>query len=138
MLWKVYKITREKLTFKRLLPSVVDESFRCTKFTIWIIATSLSRNGQTDSHNEIKWFCMSFDLMSVIALKRCPILKSALQCIIICCWQNRIIPETWKRGFCVLTHLQKRFTKTTIKLQTYHTRACLCEGAHIIDAKLHV
>ena len=42
-----------------------------------------------------------FDYVSVIGLKRCPILRSALHHIIVCCWETKIIPETRKRGFCV-------------------------------------
>ena len=45
-----------------------------------------------------------FDYVSGIALKRCPILRSAFHCIIVYCWQNSIIPETWKRIFCVLIY----------------------------------
>ena len=39
-----------------------------------------------------------------IALKRCPILRSAIHHIIVYCWQNNIIAETWKRGFCELIY----------------------------------
>ena len=44
------------------------------------------------------------DHPSIIALKRCLILRSALHHIIVCCWQNNIIPGTWKRNFCVLIY----------------------------------
>ena len=44
-----------------------------------------------------------FAHVSVIALKRCPILRSILHRIIVYCWQNNI-PETWKRGFCVFIY----------------------------------
>ena len=47
-----------------------------------------------------------FDHVSVIALKRCPILRSSLHRIIVYCWQNNIIPKNWKRGFCV--HIYKK------------------------------
>ena len=45
-----------------------------------------------------------FDHVSVIALKRSAILRSALHRIIVCSWQNNIIQETWKKCFCVLIY----------------------------------
>ena len=45
-----------------------------------------------------------FDHVSVIVLKMCPTLRSAIHRIIIYCLQNNIILETWKRGFCVLIY----------------------------------
>ena len=45
-----------------------------------------------------------FDHMSVTVLKMCPILRSAIHRIIIYYFQNNIILETWKRGFCVLIY----------------------------------
>ena len=44
------------------------------------------------------------DHISVIALKRSPILRSALDRIIVYYWENKTIPETWKRSFCVLIY----------------------------------
>ena len=35
-----------------------------------------------------------FDHVSVIALKRCPILRSALHRIMVYCWTKKIIPVT--------------------------------------------
>ena len=45
-----------------------------------------------------------FDHVSVIALKRCPILKLALHHFIIYCWTKKVIPVTWRKGFCVLIY----------------------------------
>ena len=45
-----------------------------------------------------------FDHVSVIALKRCPILRSALHRIMVYCWTKKIIPVTWRKGFCVLIY----------------------------------
>ena len=43
-----------------------------------------------------------FDHVSVIALKRCPILRTGLHFIIVYCWTKKVTPVTWKKGFCVL------------------------------------
>ena len=44
------------------------------------------------------------DRVSVIALKKFPILRYTLHRIIVYCWQNNIIPDIWRRGFCVLIY----------------------------------
>ena len=41
---------------------------------------------------------------NAIALKRCPILRSALHRIFICCWTKKVIPVTWRKVFCVLIY----------------------------------
>ena len=45
-----------------------------------------------------------FDHVSVIALKRCPILRSAFHRIIVYCWTKKVIPVTWRKGFSVLIY----------------------------------
>ena len=44
------------------------------------------------------------DQISVIMLKRCPQLRSALHKLIVACWQSSKIPECWKRGLTVLIY----------------------------------
>ena len=44
------------------------------------------------------------DSVSVIALKKFPILRYTLHRIIVYCWQNNIITDIWRRGFCVLIY----------------------------------
>ena len=44
------------------------------------------------------------DRVSVIALKKFPILRYTLHRIIVYCWHNNIIPDIWRRGFCVLIY----------------------------------
>ena len=58
-----------------------------------------------------------FDHVSVIALKRCPILRSALHRIIVYCWTKKVIPVTWRKGFSVLIY-KKKHTERAIQLQT--------------------
>ena len=81
-----------------------------------------------------------FDHVSVIALKRCPILRSSLHRIIVYCWQNNIIPKNRKRGFCV--HIYKKgspkqpsnFRSITLE----PVCAYVTEGAHVSNMKPHV
>ena len=49
-------------------------------------------------------FACPFDHVSLIALKRSPILRSALHRIIVYCWTKKVIPATWRKGFFVLIH----------------------------------
>ena len=42
-----------------------------------------------------------FNHINVIALKRCPILRSALHRIIVYCWTKKVIPATFRKGFCL-------------------------------------
>ena len=41
------------------------------------------------------------DMISVIVLKRCPILRTILHKLIVACWEQKAIPTCWKRGFTV-------------------------------------
>ena len=41
---------------------------------------------------------------NAIALKRCPLLRSALHRIFVHCWTKKVIPVTWRKGFCVLIY----------------------------------
>ena len=45
-----------------------------------------------------------FNHVIVIALKRCPIVRLTLHCIIVYCWTKKVIPVTWKKGFCMLIY----------------------------------
>ena len=45
-----------------------------------------------------------FDQLSIIILKRCPILRTVLHIIIRECWSRKQIPECWKRGATVLIY----------------------------------
>ena len=45
-----------------------------------------------------------FDQLSIIILKRCPILRTVLHRIILECWRRRQIPACWKQGATVLIY----------------------------------
>ena len=45
-----------------------------------------------------------YDQLSVIILKRCPVLRTLIHRIITHCWTNRTIPAVWKRGATVLVY----------------------------------
>ena len=60
-----------------------------------------------------KWNQMVPHVHLIIALKRGPILRIAHHRVIVYCWQNNIIPETWKRLLC--THLHKSFIQTHLQ-----------------------
>ena len=68
-----------------------------------------------------------FDHVSVIALKRCPILRSTLHHIIVYCWTKKIIPVTWRKGFCVLIYkkgtLKEPSNFRPITLETVYAKA---------------
>ena len=44
------------------------------------------------------------DQMSIIILKRCPILRTIIHKIISHCWMNKIFPRSWKHAFTILIH----------------------------------
>ena len=44
------------------------------------------------------------DQLSIIILKRCPILRPVLHRIIHACWTQGVIPECWKRGCTILIY----------------------------------
>ena len=44
------------------------------------------------------------DHMSIIMLKRCPFLRSALHRIISHCWEKQTFPKTWKYAFTILIY----------------------------------
>ena len=41
------------------------------------------------------------DMISVIVLKRCPILRTILHKLIVACWETKTIPSCWKQGFTI-------------------------------------
>lgn len=45
-----------------------------------------------------------FDQVNYIMLKRCPILRTVLQKIIVECWRTSSIPGCWKRGLTILIY----------------------------------
>ena len=45
-----------------------------------------------------------FDHVSVIVLKRGPLLRSTLYYITVYFWTKNVIPATWRKGFCVLIY----------------------------------
>ena len=45
-----------------------------------------------------------FDQLSILILKRCPILRTALHRIIVECWKQRRVPECWKIGATILIY----------------------------------
>ena len=42
--------------------------------------------------------------MSIIILKRCPILRTFIHKIMSHCWRERIFPSCWKQAFTILIH----------------------------------
>jgi len=44
------------------------------------------------------------DQISIIVLKRCPILRTVLHRLIVQCWRARVIPSVWRRGVTVLVY----------------------------------
>ena len=40
-------------------------------------------------------------MISVIVLKRCPILRTILHKLIVACWETKTIPSCWKKGFTI-------------------------------------
>ncbi|CAB4019443.1 Hypothetical predicted protein, partial [Paramuricea clavata] len=45
-----------------------------------------------------------FDQISIIILKRCPFLRTALHRILVYCWEGNVVPRIWKHGFTILIH----------------------------------
>ena len=45
-----------------------------------------------------------FDQISIIILKRCPFLRTALHRIIVYCWEGNVVPRIWKHGFTILIY----------------------------------
>jgi len=44
------------------------------------------------------------DQISVLSLKKCPILRTILHNIITCCWQSQYTPEAWRVGVTILLY----------------------------------
>ena len=44
------------------------------------------------------------DQISIIVLKRCPILRTILHKLIVDCWNRKYIPSVWRRGVTVLVY----------------------------------
>ena len=45
-----------------------------------------------------------FDHVSVIVLKRCPIMRTIMHKVISYCWSYKIFPNTWKNAFTILIY----------------------------------
>ena len=45
-----------------------------------------------------------FDHISIIVLKRCPIMRTVMLKVISYCWFNKIFPKTWKNAFTILIY----------------------------------
>ena len=45
-----------------------------------------------------------FDQISILVLKNCPILRTALHRIISHCWDRGLLPKSWKQAFTILIH----------------------------------
>ena len=45
-----------------------------------------------------------FDHVSIIILKRCPILRTIIHKIISHCWSNKMFPQVWKSAFTILIY----------------------------------
>ena len=53
----------------------------------------------------------SHDKISIIILKRCPILQTYIHKIISHCWTHRMFPRCWKYVFTILIHRKKSNTE---------------------------
>ena len=45
-----------------------------------------------------------FDQISILVLKNCPILRTALHRIMSHCWDRGLLPKSWKQAFTILIH----------------------------------
>ena len=97
-----YQVIKEEQTFKRFLPFIVDESLDEPDSPFDTTPPSYREISKIINKMKSSGSAFPFDHVSVIALKRCPILRTGLHFIIVYCWTKKVTPVTWKKGFCVL------------------------------------
>ena len=74
------------------------------------------------------------DHMSIIMLKRCAFLRTALHRIISHCWKKQTFHKTWKYAFTTLVYKKKR-QESTVELQTNHIAASIRKSVLIINTQ---
>lgn len=100
--------------FKRTLSR--DRAKRYFEFPTWmkqLDAPSKVFNLDPPTYREItgiinklksSGFPCPHDQMSIIILKRCPILRTVIHRIISKCWRDKVFPSCWKHAFTILIY----------------------------------
>ena len=104
MFWTFYKAFKGKWTFKRLLSSILGGNLDGATPYLDLSPPAYPEISKIIHNMKSKCSGCPLDHVSAIALTRCPILRFAHHHIIVYCWQNNIIPETWERDCCVLIY----------------------------------
>ena len=100
----------------------------CQSFNV--LAPSYSEITKTIKRMKSSSSACPFDQISVLTLKNCPILRTALHRIIEHCWKTKSVPRIWKHSFTILI--------VTVHGKTYVNDLGKCSLKSFVDRSLIV